>query len=491
MTHYSSAHTSCHSAPPPQLRNPRCSSQTLIYNNDLHQQLKSGVSNDHQTDAVYNIHQNRLNGELVTVKHINVEHSPPQDNMSRFSPLDASVPSLFIEDPYTTAAINSGRTAPIQLLNVVDADVRLPSTRSALSSSMNISRDNRNKEPPSCHKPPGVANLLLSTSLDSGILPDQRSLTQSSDERGNSDTSAQQSYSRAGLQLKLVPANTKLVPANTNRSLTAKHPPKLLEANTNIANNKIASNISNIEKRSNINIIPKKVCCKETNKYDKKMCGSNVFNNLQNPNNTKNSKKISLKPTTYHQSKKKTVKSKHGMLKCLETERINEKNQDDDLVQSSNTLSENRISETSAPLPNPTVQQSLKNMQLSGEQAGQQLSDDKFVDQMSDEKIKHELDGDKIVHHVSGAKTTYQVSGAKTTYQVSSAKTIHPVTADSSSVRTYPSLSELNFSSLAAQKILRGVSINSIDTLMEVNIAARDKSIKISEPVTNTDFGYL
>ncbi|XP_018018489.1 uncharacterized protein LOC108675008 [Hyalella azteca] len=61
---------------------------------------------------------------------------------------------------------------------------------------------------------------------------------------------------------------------------------------------------------------------------------------------------------------------------------------------------------------------------------------------------------------------------------------------DNNSVRTYPSLSELNFSSLAAQKILRGVSINSIDTLLEVNIAAGEVA-KPQEPVTNTDFGYL
>lgn len=63
---------------------------------------------------------------------------------------------------------------------------------------------------------------------------------------------------------------------------------------------------------------------------------------------------------------------------------------------------------------------------------------------------------------------------------------------DNNSVRTYPSLSELNFSSLTAQKILRGVSVNSIDTLLEVNLAAGDKKITNSkEPVTNTNFGYL
>ncbi|XP_053654889.2 uncharacterized protein ko isoform X1 [Cherax quadricarinatus] len=63
------------------------------------------------------------------------------------------------------------------------------------------------------------------------------------------------------------------------------------------------------------------------------------------------------------------------------------------------------------------------------------------------------------------------------------------------SVSTYPSLPELNlnFSSLAAQKILCGASINSIDTLVEVNLAAEKHNInnKHSESVTNTDFGFL
>ncbi|XP_071536553.1 uncharacterized protein ko isoform X2 [Panulirus ornatus] len=60
------------------------------------------------------------------------------------------------------------------------------------------------------------------------------------------------------------------------------------------------------------------------------------------------------------------------------------------------------------------------------------------------------------------------------------------------SLSTYPSLSELNinFSSLAAQKILCGASINSIDTLMEVNLAA-EKCKKHSESVTSTDFGFV
>ncbi|XP_045594906.2 serine/arginine repetitive matrix protein 5 isoform X1 [Procambarus clarkii] len=62
------------------------------------------------------------------------------------------------------------------------------------------------------------------------------------------------------------------------------------------------------------------------------------------------------------------------------------------------------------------------------------------------------------------------------------------------SLSTYPSLSELNlnFSSLAAQKILCGTSINSIDTLVEVNLAAEKHNINNKpDSVTNTDFGFL
>ncbi|XP_068233002.1 uncharacterized protein ko [Palaemon carinicauda] len=74
------------------------------------------------------------------------------------------------------------------------------------------------------------------------------------------------------------------------------------------------------------------------------------------------------------------------------------------------------------------------------------------------------------------------------------AKKVSP-DAEVASITTYPSLSELNlnFSSLAAQKILHGVSHNSIDTLVEVNLAAEKRKINVKRPeaVTNTDFGFL
>ena len=65
---------------------------------------------------------------------------------------------------------------------------------------------------------------------------------------------------------------------------------------------------------------------------------------------------------------------------------------------------------------------------------------------------------------------------------------------DKKSVSTYPSLSELNltFSSLAAQKILTGASVNSLDTLAEVNIAALKRNTNnVASTLTNTDLGFV
>lgn len=56
----------------------------------------------------------------------------------------------------------------------------------------------------------------------------------------------------------------------------------------------------------------------------------------------------------------------------------------------------------------------------------------------------------------------------------------------------FPSMSDLsfNFSSLAAQKILKGVSINSIDTLVELNMAANGEK-QNNFDVVHTDFGLV
>jgi hypothetical protein len=56
----------------------------------------------------------------------------------------------------------------------------------------------------------------------------------------------------------------------------------------------------------------------------------------------------------------------------------------------------------------------------------------------------------------------------------------------------YSSLSDLtvHFKSIAAQKILKGVSINSIDTLVEVNMAAAEKQNNCDVTI-HTDFGMV
>ncbi len=59
-------------------------------------------------------------------------------------------------------------------------------------------------------------------------------------------------------------------------------------------------------------------------------------------------------------------------------------------------------------------------------------------------------------------------------------------------IENYPSLNDLsfNFTSLAAQKILKGVSINSVDTLVELNLAANGEK-QNNYDVVHTDFGIL
>ncbi|XP_055688578.1 uncharacterized protein LOC129793055 isoform X2 [Lutzomyia longipalpis] len=65
---------------------------------------------------------------------------------------------------------------------------------------------------------------------------------------------------------------------------------------------------------------------------------------------------------------------------------------------------------------------------------------------------------------------------------------------DSGDLYNFPSLTDLsfNFTSLAAQKILQGVSINSIDTLVELNMAnGQDKSKPSHIPSLCTDYGMI
>ncbi|XP_066258108.1 storkhead-box protein 1 isoform X1 [Euwallacea similis] len=57
----------------------------------------------------------------------------------------------------------------------------------------------------------------------------------------------------------------------------------------------------------------------------------------------------------------------------------------------------------------------------------------------------------------------------------------------------FPSLSDVsfNFTSLAAQKILKGVSINSVDTLVELNMASNNLEKQNNCEVVHTDFGLI
>ena len=67
---------------------------------------------------------------------------------------------------------------------------------------------------------------------------------------------------------------------------------------------------------------------------------------------------------------------------------------------------------------------------------------------------------------------------------------------NSSVAPSYPSLSDLSiadlssFKSLTAQKLMAGLSFNSIDTLLEVNAAAEARS-KLNESTETVDFGII
>ncbi|XP_039293669.1 uncharacterized protein LOC111048098 isoform X2 [Nilaparvata lugens] len=65
------------------------------------------------------------------------------------------------------------------------------------------------------------------------------------------------------------------------------------------------------------------------------------------------------------------------------------------------------------------------------------------------------------------------------------------IAPDSSDLPSFPSLSDLSlhFTSIAAQNILKGVSINSIDTLVEVNMAAEKQNN--CDVTIHTDFGCV
>jgi len=63
------------------------------------------------------------------------------------------------------------------------------------------------------------------------------------------------------------------------------------------------------------------------------------------------------------------------------------------------------------------------------------------------------------------------------------------------SISDIPSIAELNgnpqFKSLTAQKLMSGLSFNSVDTLLEVNAAAEARCIKLNESTETIDFGVI
>ena len=71
-------------------------------------------------------------------------------------------------------------------------------------------------------------------------------------------------------------------------------------------------------------------------------------------------------------------------------------------------------------------------------------------------------------------------------------------TSTSSDVQTFPSISDLtmadistnNFKSLTAQKLMAGLSFNSIDTLIEVNAVAEARK-NLNESTETVDFGVI
>ena len=74
-----------------------------------------------------------------------------------------------------------------------------------------------------------------------------------------------------------------------------------------------------------------------------------------------------------------------------------------------------------------------------------------------------------------------------------------PSASSPSAAPSYPSLSDLsvvndvgcsNFKSLTAQKLMAGLSFNSIDTLLEVNAAAEARN-KLNESTETVNFGVI
>merc|ERR1711902_453947 len=110
----------------------------------------------------------------------------------------------------------------------------------------------------------------------------------------------------------------------------------------------------------------------------------------------------------------------------------------------------------------------------------------------------HDNNGNKNISSGSN-NNSYMRSTAKTTKVKPVSMVIDDCTPSASSpsaAPSYPSLSDLsvvndvncaNFKSLTAQKLMAGLSFNSIDTLLEVNAAAEARN-KLNESTETVDF---
>ena len=97
----------------------------------------------------------------------------------------------------------------------------------------------------------------------------------------------------------------------------------------------------------------------------------------------------------------------------------------------------------------------------------------------------------EVIYEIEPSSSSTDISRS------SSQSTIKPGSGQESVAQSYPSLSDLslhevsnNFKSLTAQKLMAGLSFNSIDTLLEVNAAAEARN-QMNESTETVDFGVI
>ena len=105
----------------------------------------------------------------------------------------------------------------------------------------------------------------------------------------------------------------------------------------------------------------------------------------------------------------------------------------------------------------------------------------------------------EVIYEVEGTSPTLMRSASQVKLQQPQPPQPQDSTPEASSVApSYPSLNDLtisdiavtSFKSLTAQKLMAGLSFNSIDTLLEVNAAAEARH-KLNESTETVDFGVI